>query len=272
MQARRPAQDPAGSTANDHDVRTLTVASQKGGVGKSTTATNLATAWAGMGYRVLAIDLDPQFALTRMLGRRPSELPNGSILEVLRGELDAADVAAPIAPNLDLIGARRELVGVELALVGELERERFLARALDGLRGYELVIIDTPPNLGLLTVNGLFATDRVIAPVNMLDPGAMQGVLELRATLTRMRERGIPLELTVVRTMVDPRRLTHRAIEHALAELGLPVAGASIPFRADFNNAIAAGRPLVWHRPDSIGALAYRKLAGELHRVEAIAA
>jgi cellulose biosynthesis protein BcsQ len=99
----------------------------------------------------------------------------------------------------------------------------------------------------------------------MLDPGAYQGAGEVRATITRLREQDVDVRVTaVVRTFADHRRVSHQTIDGALAELRVPIAPTSIPLRADFNNALTAGRPLVWQSPDSAGAYAYRKLADEL--------
>lgn len=137
--------------------------------------------------QTLVIDTDPQCALTRQLGLGERSL-GVNLADVLGGRALAQDAIVAGVHGIDLIPAARELAGVEMSLVGELGRERFLRDALEPiLRSYEDVIIDTPPNLGVLTVNALVCADRVIAPVSAEDEGAVHGSLELKGTLTDAR-------------------------------------------------------------------------------------
>lgn len=247
--------------------RTVAISSEKGGVGKTTTASNLAAAWGALGQRVLAVDFDPQFALTRSFGVAPSDVP-ATVFELLTEDgIESEDaLVRGVAPGVDLVPARRELRRLEIAFVSEVRREEFLAQALEELRPrYDVVVIDSPPNLGLLTVNVLCAADEVLVPVSMVDTGALQGAAELRASVAELAKRRFDVHIrALVKTLADPRRLMYQAIEEPLEGLGVPVARSEIPLRADFHNALASGMPLVLQRPDGRGGLAYRKLAEEL--------
>jgi chromosome partitioning protein len=175
-------------------------------------------------------------------------------------------VVRDVAPGVDLIPSRRDLRRLELNLVSEVRREEFLTRALEPLlNSYDMLVIDSPPNLGLLTVNVLCASSEVLVPVSMVDTGALQGAAELRASVAGLAERRFDVRIrALVKTLADRRRVMYQAISEPLAGLGIPVARSEIPLRADFHNALAAGAPLVVGRPDSLGAHAYRKLAYEL--------
>jgi len=249
----------------------IVIAQQKGGVGKTTTAANIAVVLARNGARVLIVDTDPQFALTRQLGLEVRSL-GANLVDVLAGRAAVGDATVAGVHGLDVIPAARELAGVEMSLVGEVGRELFLRDALHPtLEAYEHVVIDTPPNLGLLTVNALVCADRVLAPVSAEDEASLHGIVELRQTIVRLTERlgARRPELLSLLTRWQRHRISSRSAEDELTAEGLAPVGR-IPSRSALIARAAARRvPLTLSEPDSSPALAYRDLAELLERVNA---
>jgi chromosome partitioning protein len=218
-------------------MQVLAVVNQKGGVGKTTIAANLAAIAAIDGNaRILAIDADPQAALTRQLLDRETE--RGTVLglgDVLRQEQTINDVIVrSTSAPVDLVPASRSLAAAEIGLVAATRREERLARALVGVEGYDLLIIDGPPNLGLLTVNAIAACDRVLVPVSAEDEGAVRGVGELLLTIAEVYGDQDPPPVSAVLTKWDRSRETADAVEHALRDFEdrIEVLRAAAPARA----------------------------------------
>ena len=254
----------------------VAIAQGKGGVGKTTTAMNLAAAAAARGCRVLCVDLDPRYSLTRWL--LPDDAgPGPSLVELLRGDVDVAGAARPSTlERVSLITSPGEpLEDVEQQLATADYREEILHDALrDELDPWELVLLDCPANLGLLTVNALHAADGVLVPVSMQDEGAFNGVAGLQARLAAVQRRrgGDPALRALVRTRVQRDAAAYRAINAALPDFELPIADTEIPESRFFASAGARRTALVTWRPEAPGAVAYRALAAELLSVNGKAA
>ena len=246
--------------------RVIAVANQKGGAGKSTVAVNLAAVMGERRGRALVVDLDPQADATTMFGVDPDQATR-TLYDVFTGscELPAA-ICAALVPGVDVVVGSERMSDVEITLAGEMMRERYLAEALaDHLDAYSLVVLDCPPNLGLLTVNAFCAATEILIVVSMTDRNAYKGATALAATVAKLNRKGVPVKVTgVVRNNVDRRRSTYQLLNPALASTGLPILEAEIPLRAEFQNAGTAGVPMIAFAPDHVGAMALRKVADEL--------
>jgi len=246
---------------------TLALANQKGGVGKSTVAVNVAVELGRSGRRVLLGDLDPQGNAGDMLSVQTAEQP--SWLEVFEGASDVRSARIhDVAVGVDLICAPEQsrLAGVEQGLVTVAARERWLQRVLAGQHDdYDWVILDCPPSLGQLTTNALIAADRIVSPVDLTDANAVKGLNELHRSVLELRDVGFAVATPeVLLNCVDDRRLTVRAFRAIVGELGLPILDHEIPMSAQIANGVAEGRPIVLRTPRHQAAVAFHHLAEEL--------
>ena len=248
--------------------RVLSVANQKGGVGKTTTAINLATSLALADQRVLLVDMDPQANLTSGVGLKGQTAAAGTVYEALTGEGVEAEqfVAATQVSGLSLIPADRNLTGAEIDLVTLPHRESRLKNVLDALRDrFDYIFIDTPPSLGLLTLNALVAADAVVIPLNC-EYFALEGLADLVATLRRVRAAYNPnLDIAgVVMTMHDERtNLGQQVAKDIRAFFQERVFQTVIPRNVRLGEAPSHGLPGVLYDVKSRGAEAYLALARE---------
>ena len=267
---------PAGCAAssrsrhalNGHGpARIIALCNQKGGVGKTTTTINLGASLAECGRRVLAVDFDPQGALSAGLGVPTHDVPN--IYDLLLGTIkDPREaIQKTTIENLDIIPANIDLSAAEVHLVNEVAREQILARVLRGVKdNYDVILIDCQPSLGILTVNALTAAHGVLIPLEC-EFFALRGVALLVETIEKVKDRLNPaIELDgILATMFDARTLHAREVLDRVVEtFGEKVFETVIGRTVKFPDASVAGAPITTFAPEHPAARAYRQMAREL--------
>ena len=249
--------------------RTIAIANQKGGVGKSTTAINLSSCLGEMGQKVLTIDMDPQGNTTSGMGVEKNEVEN-TIYELLLGESKLEDCIIPLNfDNLSLIPSNVNLAGAEIELIGVEDKEFILKNAIDQVRDqYDFIIIDCPPSLGLLTLNAFTAADSVLIPIQS-EYYALEGVSQLVKSITIVQQtsnKELVIE-GVLLTMFDGRtNLSVQVADEVKSFFGTKVYKTIIPRNVRLSEAPSYGEPIIVYDPKSKGAAVYTKLAKEVIR------
>jgi chromosome partitioning protein len=249
---------------NEGPAKVIAFANQKGGVAKTTTALNLAVAFKESGHRVLTVDMDPQGNLTMSQGVDPDKV-DVSMFDVLVHRVPISEVI--VEREVDVAVASIDLAGAEIAMSTQIGRERALQKAFDEIRDdYDFICIDTPPSLGLLTVNALTAADKVIVPVQC-EYLSMRGLVQLQNTLQMIRENlnpGVEIE-GILPTMLDSRTVhAKEAVEILEENFGELVFKSRIRKAIKFAEAPVRGSSVLKYDPKSTAAGAYRDLAKEV--------
>lgn len=248
-------------------MQVVAFANQKGGVGKTTSAVNTAVVLAKRGLRTLLLDLDPQGNTTSSLGIEKAEL-DGTMYDLLVQSLDTGDVIlSDVRPNLDVIATTSDLAGAEIELVSEPNRERRLAQGLHSVRhNYDIALIDCPPSLGLLTLNGLTAAHSVVIPIQC-EFLALEGVTQLIRTIDLTKQHLNPqLDLLgVLMTMFDARtNLSAHVVEEVRKYFPDHLFEAIVPRSVRLAEAPSYGQSISEYDPSSRGGAAYETFADEL--------
>jgi chromosome partitioning protein len=262
-QGASPSQQ-AAKPKNKGPAKVIAFANQKGGVAKTTTALNLAVAFKESGHRVLACDMDPQGNLTMSQGVDPDKVDK-SMFDVLVHRIPIREII--VEREIDVAVASIDLAGAEIAMSTQIGRERALQKALDAVKDeYDFVCIDTPPSLGLLTVNALTAADKVIVPVQC-EYLSMRGLVQLQNTLQMIRENlnpGVEIE-GILPTMLDSRTVhAKEAVEILEENFGELVFKSRIRKAIKFAEAPVRGTSVLKYDPNGKAASAYRELAEEV--------
>lgn len=248
-------------------MKIIAIANQKGGVGKTTTALNLAACLAEKGKKILLIDLDPQASATSALGLQ--EQPNLSLYPILLGNRDIFSAIVPTAyPNFSLIPSEKDLAGIEVEIVNLPNAMHRLKESLQPLRQtteFEFVLIDSPPSLGMLMTQALVAADSILIPLQC-EYLSLEGLSKILSYIERIRENANPsLQIEgILMTMYDARtKLSQTVIEDVRNHLADKLYQTFIPRTIRLGEAPSHGKSIIDYYPSSTGALAYRALADE---------
>ena len=248
-------------------MRKIAVANQKGGVGKTTVAVNLAVGLAKAGERVLLIDLDPQANATFSLCGPKENEP--TMYDVLTREVSLRNIIAPVGERIDLAPSNIDLAAAELELVGEMAREMRLSRRIDerNVLAYDYLIVDCPPSLGLLTVNALVAVTEVVVPIT---PGvfSLSGLLRLEESITKVRVNlGRPVRIVgIVLNMEDHTRVSADVMTTVLERFGTLVFSTTLPKAVKFEEAHSNSRSIFDYDADSRAAQAFGRFVQEVQQ------
>jgi chromosome partitioning protein len=249
--------------------RVIALANQKGGVGKTTTAVNLGACLAELGYRTLIIDLDPQGNASTGLGIDPRSIEQSMYDVLLHGVALEDCVEASSVRNLFVAPANLDLAGAEIELVPAFSREMRLRQAIEAVGDeFDYVLIDCPPSLGLLTVNGLAAASEVMVPIQC-EYYALEGLGQLLRNVDLVQRQLNPdLELSaIILVMYDARtKLADQVVDEVREHFGEKVCRQVIPRTVRLSEAPSFGQPIIAFDPSSRGAIAYRELAKEVSR------